>query len=204
MTLLTFPGGYGGLLHSDQDHVTLSCCIRRDTLQKVRRGHSELSAGDAVLRYITASSVGARSAFAVAERENTWLAVGPIRPGIRRCYNNGVFYVGNMAGESHPIIAEGISMAMQSGWLLAQSLLSQASMSRQELESVGYLYSKKWRAQFSNRIRAAALFTQMTTRPQTMSLVLPLVERFPKLLTFGATLSGKAKELVPPLIISAK
>lgn len=49
MPLLAFPGGYGGLVHTDSGRVTLSCCIRRDALQKTRRQHPGLSAGDTVL-----------------------------------------------------------------------------------------------------------------------------------------------------------
>ena len=32
MPLLAFPGGYGGLVHSDAGRTSLSCCIRRDAL----------------------------------------------------------------------------------------------------------------------------------------------------------------------------
>nr|WP_058441385.1 NAD(P)/FAD-dependent oxidoreductase [Legionella brunensis] len=197
MTLISFPGGYGGLVHSDANRVTLSCCIRRDVLQKVRLQNPGLQAGDAVLNYIMLTCAGARQVLASAQRDESWLSVGPIRPGIRKCYENGIFYVGNIAGEAHPIIAEGISMAMQSGWLLASSLVKQPSLSRNDLASVGYEYTKKWRKQFANRIHAAAFFAQITTRPKGMAVLLPIVERFPGLLTLGANLSGKAKELLP-------
>ena len=36
MPLLIFPGGYGGMVHSDGGRVSLSCCIRRDTLAPTR------------------------------------------------------------------------------------------------------------------------------------------------------------------------
>ena len=36
MPLLVFPGGYGGMVHSDAGRVSLSCCIRRDTLRGLR------------------------------------------------------------------------------------------------------------------------------------------------------------------------
>ena len=196
MVLLTFPGGYGGLVHSDQNRVTLSCCIRRDRLQKIRARQPGLAAGDAVLNHIISSCAGAAAALTPATRDDQWLSVGPIRPGIRTCYAKGIFYVGNMAGEAHPIIAEGISMAMQSAWLLAESLLAQPSMQRSELDKIGQLYTKRWHAQFANRIRLAAFLARVTTRPAVMKLLLPLVARFPWLLRYGAALSGKIKEVI--------
>lgn len=200
MPLISFPGGYGGLVHSDSEHVTLSCCIRRDVLQKIRVQNPRLQAGDAVLHYIKSTCVGVHRVLSSAYREGPWLSVGPLWPGIRRCYDNGIFYVGNIAGEAHPVIAEGISMAMQSAWLLSQLLftLPQGRVVRKDLASIGRDYRKKWNAQFANRIRAAAFFAQMASRPQVMALLLPIIKRFPGLLTYGATLSGKIKEVVSP------
>ncbi|KTD18777.1 FAD dependent oxidoreductase [Legionella lansingensis] len=196
MSLISFPGGYGGLVHRDNQSVTLSCCIRRDILQTIRFENPGLQAGDAVLNYMMSTCVGIRSLFSSAQRCDPWLSVGPLRPGIRRCYLNGVFYVGNIAGEAHPIIAEGISMAMQSGWLLANALIKRAPTScRKELALIGDNYTKRWHKQFANRIRAAACFAQVTTRSWPTNLLLSLVDQFPSLLSFAATLSGKTKVL---------
>ena len=59
-----------------------------------------------------------------ARLQGGWLATGPIRPGIRLPAQCGVFLVGNAAGEAHPVVAEGISMAMQAAWLLARTFLA--------------------------------------------------------------------------------
>ena len=53
MPLLAFPGGYGGMAHSDASRVSLSCCMRRAQLAELRTRHED--AGDAVLRHILAS-----------------------------------------------------------------------------------------------------------------------------------------------------
>ncbi|WED42929.1 NAD(P)/FAD-dependent oxidoreductase [Legionella cardiaca] len=195
MSLISFAGGYGGLVHSKNNQITLSCCIRRDVLQKIRLQNPGQQAGDIVLNYIMSTCGGARKVLSSAKREDVWLSVGPLRPGIRKCYENGVFYVGNMAGEAHPIIAEGISMAMQSGWLLATSLGPSPVLNRDDLTALGYHYSKRWHRQFARRIYAAACFAQITTRPKGMAFLLPVVQQFPELLTFGASLSGKVKKL---------
>ena len=200
MPLLVFPGGYGGLVHSDDQRVTLSCCIRRDKLQQLRQDHPGLQAGDTVLEYIKTSCRGVREALSTAEREGRWLATGPIQPGIRTCYQDHIFYVGNIAGEAHPIVAEGISMAMQSAWLLSQTLIERSHeiLAGRGMDDAGAYYSKQWRKHFINRIHAAALFSQLAMmRPRVVSLLLPLFKRFPSILTLGAKWSGKIQQVVP-------
>lgn len=199
MPLIAFPGGYGGLVHSDHQHVTLSCCIQKNTLQSVRELNPGLSAGDAVLYHVKSTCSGVQSTFSHAYRDGNWYSIGPIRPGIRKCYSNGIFFVGNMAGEAHPIIAEGISMAMQSAWLLTESLNKHrhAILTQQDSQNAGREYTKKWKLYFANRIRAAALFSHFATRPYAIRLLLPLFETFPGLITYGAKLSGKIKQVIP-------
>jgi flavin-dependent dehydrogenase len=55
------------------------------------------------------------------------------------------FLIGNIAGEAHPIVAEGISMAMQSGWLLARLLLGRGDAARhgRALDAVGAVYAER-------------------------------------------------------------
>src|SRR5439155_15437649 len=81
MPLLAFPGGYGGMVTCDDGRVSLSCCVRRDRLTGIREPGEE--AGEAVLRHIRASCRGVDEALTGATRDGTWLAAGPIRPGIR-------------------------------------------------------------------------------------------------------------------------
>src|SRR5215468_8638953 len=125
MPLLIFPGGYGGMVHSDSGRVSLSCCIRRDELQRCRRRWPNQHAGDSVVQHIQDSCLGVRQSLRRATLDGTWVSAGPIRPGIRTGYSNGVFLTGNIAGEAHPLIAEGISMAMQGAHLLARHLIAQ-------------------------------------------------------------------------------
>jgi flavin-dependent dehydrogenase len=197
MPLLAFPGGYGGMVHSDSGRVSLSCCIRRDTLDACRNAYRGISAGEVVLQHIFRHCDGVRDSLVEAELDGTWLAAGPIRPGIRPRYAEGIFYIGNAAGEAHPIIAEGISMAMQSAWLLARRLLqTKGRASSPEARALaGRFYARDWRAAFAPRIRAAATFARVAMWPPA-ERVLPLIERFPQILSWGATLSGKTAQLV--------
>jgi flavin-dependent dehydrogenase len=194
MPLLVFPGGYGGMVMADRGRLSLSCCIRRDRLAEIREAQGG-SAAEAVHRHIMASCKGVREAIGHASLDGQWLAAGPIRPGIRPRFADGVFRAGNCAGESHPIIAEGISMAVQSGWLLAAALAGVDIHDRSAREAAAKLYSAAWLRQFSIRIHAAAAFAAVALNPAGAQAVGPLVGLLPGILPLGAALSGKTKAL---------
>ena len=197
MPLIAFPGGYGGIVHTDGGKITLSCCIRRDALQKIRKRY-QLAAAEAVLQHINDTCAGARNILQHAQRQGMWLAAGPIRPGIRKRYKNENFYVGNLTGEAHPIVAEGISMAMQSAWLLAEILIAhQHEIIAGNNANAGEVYAKRWREHFTTRIAAAAVFAQFAMRPWLIKPMLPLFSYFPRLLSLATKLSGKIKQVVP-------
>ena len=122
MPLLAFPGGYGGMVHTDGGRVSLSCCIRRDQLDRCRRQWPDVRAGEAVLLHIESSCTGVALALAAAKLDGVWLSSGPLRTGVRTFGRDGIFAVGNAAAEAHPIVAEGISIAIQSATLLCEQM----------------------------------------------------------------------------------
>jgi flavin-dependent dehydrogenase len=195
MPLIAFPGGYGGMVHSDGDRTSLSCCIRRDELQRCRQRHRSPQAGHSVCQHIQASCDAVREVLKRAVLDGAWLSAGPIRPGIRKGYSDGIFFAGNAAGEAHPIVAEGISMAMQSAWLLAQCLITHQMNLASESDEIGNEYCAKWKACFAARLHAASVFAHLAVRPKLSSIGLPILKHFPTMLTFGAHLSGKANSL---------
>lgn len=192
MPLLAFAGGYGGMVHTDGNRVSLSCCIRRDRLARIRQAGDK--AGEAVLRHISACCLGVDLALQNATLEQHWLSAGPIHPGLREAPGAGIFLVGNACGEAHPIIAEGISIAMQSAWLLSRTLLP----GRHRLTDQDFLraaagdYRSTWRRHFAPRIRASAVFANLAMRPLPAALLAPAFRLAPALLTAGARLAGKA------------
>jgi menaquinone-9 beta-reductase len=197
MPLLAFPGGYGGMVHCDLGRVSLSCCIRRDKLAGIRS--SEFSAaGEAVFAHIEESCLGVRKALFGAHRDGPWLAAGPIRPGIRLPNLGGIFSVGNAAGESHPIIAEGISMAMQSAWLLCGLLIPwrRCSGNHCDLPQIGRRYAAAWRRAFARRVQASQILATWAMRPTWVAAASPLVTCFPSLMTWIARLTGKATPIL--------
>ena len=181
MPLLAFPGGYGGLVHSDAGRTSLSCCIRRDVLAAARARHGG-KAADAVLAHIMATTKGVRDALGDAELQGHFLSTGPIHPGIRARHQGGIFFTGNIAGEAHPVIAEGISMAIQSSGLLARLLIV----------GRGEAYAPEWKRRFAPRLRAASLFAHLAMNDRARAASLAAIRVLPSLVSMGARLSGKA------------
>jgi 2-polyprenyl-6-methoxyphenol hydroxylase-like FAD-dependent oxidoreductase len=195
MPLVLFPGGYGGLVTSDAGRTSFSCCIRRDTLQAARSAHPRAGAGEAVLAHAMATCAGLREALGGTVRDGPWLGAGPIRPGIRTLAQGRLFTVGNAAGEAHPLVAEGLSMAMQSGWMLAAELVAARDLDDRALHAVGARYATAWRRQFAARVRASQAFAALALAPGMQAAAAALFPRIPALLTWGARRSGKARAL---------
>jgi len=197
MPLLAFPGGYGGMVHSGGGRISLSCCIRRDRLDACRARWPQQRAGAAVVAHVMEHCAGVAAALSAASLDGAWMAAGPIRPGIHGFGADRVFTVGNAAAEAHPIVAEGISMAIQSASLLCERLIAHRSlpMTPTELASLRNDYARAWRRNFSTRLRAAALYAQIFMRPRSTRMALAVMERFPSVLVLGARFSGKADPL---------
>lgn len=206
LPVLSFEGGYGGMVLADQGLTTLACCIRVDRLEACRHLHPGLSAGDAVEAFLKQSCHGVAQALVPALREGAWLATGPIDPGIRLRAGDALFRIGNAAGEAHPIIGEGMSMAMQSAWLLCARLLC-PGMPRDGLSDAAWQsgvrrrYAAEWRRHFAPRLGLAAGFAYLAMRPGLISPFLGLLRHWPALLTQGARRAGKVSCAVSPATV---
>ena len=186
MPLVLFPGGYGGMVQTGRDRTSFSCCIRRDALAHCRARHPRDSAGEAVIAHVRDACRGVRESLDGATLVDAWLAAGPIRPGIRPRAAAGIYTIGNAAGEAHPLVAEGISMAMQSAWLLCDALLrSRAAEAR--------VRAAKWRRQ---RAGYSAAFAALTTSTPTAAVSAAVLRHVPAILTWGARCSSSRKRSV--------
>jgi menaquinone-9 beta-reductase len=199
LPVLAFPGGYGGIVLGDHGRTTLAFCIRRDALHEARQRYPARKAAIAALAHVEAHCAGAREAIAGAELEAPWLGVGPISPGIRQAWrDDGVFAIGNVAGEAHPILGEGMSMAIQSAWLLCRRLLRHGGVPTEASAraDIGRDYERAWRRSFTRRIRLAAILAHLAMRPHAARNLLPMLRRWPGLLTVGARAGGKVQDVV--------
>jgi len=213
LCVLAFEGGYGGIVLGDDGLVTLACCIRVDRLDALRRAAPGVSAGDAVEAMLKRECAGVAEALQAATRADSWLASGPLAPGVRLQSSDAVFRIGNAAGEAHPIIGEGMSMAMQSAWLLCAHLIrARPNLLGQQVggqqaggqpagggddpawqDAVHAQYAREWRRHFAPRLRLAAAFSHLAMRPLTSRALFGLLSLWPALLTTGAAWGGKVR-----------
>ena len=196
MPLLVFPGGYGGMVWADHGRLSLSCCIRRDVLARCVQQYGDVfgrRSGTSPYHRIAAAASATRSA-TPASTARGWRPARSV-PGIRSRYDRDIFRVGNIAGESHPIIAEGISMAMQSGWLLADQLVRVDATRQAERALAAARYAAAWRRLFATRIHAASAFAQIAVQPASARIMTAVIRLLPATLTLGAALSGKTKSV---------
>ncbi|MDE2120004.1 MAG: FAD-dependent monooxygenase [Betaproteobacteria bacterium] len=199
LTIFALHGAYGGMVLGDGGVTTVACCVRRDRLEACRRARPGLRAGEAVEAWLGQACRGVRETLA-AHREGPWLAAGPLDPGIRLRADDAMLRIGNAAGEAHPIVGEGMSMALQSAWLLGHRL---ARIDRAELGAGGAArqrevaaeYAAAWRRQFATRLRLAAAFAHACMRPAGSALLVGAARTWPGLLTQGAIWCGKTRDI---------
>lgn len=191
LPVLALDGGYGGIVVADGGITTLACCVRRDRLDALRLAAPRQPAGEVVEAWLMGQCTGVAAVLAGTTREGSWLSAGPLKPGIRLRADDTIFRIGNAAGEAHPIIGEGMSMALQSAWMLCTLLLAADRRGGGWQTRVARRYAGQWRRQFGARMRMAATFAHLAMRPLTAAPLLGLARVWPGLLTLGARLSGK-------------
>lgn len=197
MPLLAFSGGYGGMVHCEEGKASISFCLRRQVLESLRQQQSG-DAATVAYSHVLNTCRGVRETLGKADLVGAWLTTGPIRPGIRVKGDGGIFRVGNAAGEAHPVVAEGITMAMQASWLVVERLLKwkAAGANPTALQAIGEDYARSWKASFAPRLRASKAIAHWAMRPAMNGLSVPAMRMFPSLLTWGAKLSGKSTAVV--------
>ncbi len=208
LPVISFRGGYGGMVIADQGLLTIACCIRADRLESVRRAAPGSSAGGAVVDMLKRECAGVAVVLQDARREEAWLAAGPLHPGIHFNSNDAVFRIGNAAGEAHPIIGEGMSMAMQSAWILCAHLVRAGAPRGQRLSAatqrqIRALYTAEWRHAFTHRLRLAAVFAHVAMYPSVFSTPLSLMRHFAPLLNYAAKLSGKVSSVLDDALVAS-
>lgn len=196
LPLFSFPGGYGGMVIGGGASATFAFCLRRDALVRARSRFPDMPPAEAAHRWVRLHASATAALIGDGVRIGKWLGAGPIRPGIHLggpC--DGVFKIGNAAGEAHPIIGEGISMALQSAVLLVDTLVEHDARraDAQAQATVHAAYAAAWHGHFARRIRLSALYAQLAMRPRFLSELLPTLERHPALLTWLARWSGKVR-----------
>ena len=98
-------------------------------------------------------------------------------------------------------------MAIQSAFLLSERLVARqdklrgACVDDSTMAAVGRDYAASWRRSFIPRIRVAAVLAHLAMRPDASRPLLPLLQRWPALLTATAQLGAKVRHVVRPAVV---
>ena len=202
ISVLALDGGYGGMVLEAGGMATVACCVRRDRLNALRRAAPSERAGEVVQAWLQRECAGVQKALAGANRKGLWLASGPLDPGWGLSARDTIFRVGNAAGEAHPILGEGISMALQSASVLCALLLQEShaglALGALAQAQVQRRYVAAWQRQFGPRLRLAAVFAKLAMRPYSAAVLMAVVRAWPDLLTHGARWGGKVHKVMLP------
>lgn len=191
IALVPFPGGYAGFVERSDGRATLACCVRRTALESLRLAGR--SAGESLHEHLLERCAVLRRALADAKPDGPWLAAGPLQPGVRPRYRDGVFAIGNAAGEAHPLIGEGLAMALGSAALLCARLAPALYSDFDDATEteLAKQYSAAWWREFRLRLWTSARLAQLAMRPSAAALAERMLGPAPRLLAVAARLSGK-------------
>jgi flavin-dependent dehydrogenase len=107
-----------------------------------------------------------------ASRSTDWMAIGPVRLGIRQLAHDHTFYVGDAACVVDPFAGEGMSIGLYSSRLLQKAL---AQTRRPAAES----YAALWREAFMPALRWNAAARMLYSLPLVREPVLHALQWFP-------------------------
>ncbi len=146
---------------------------------------------DDMLNYLLAENRGLWRIMRHGIRRDKWYSCGPMRPGVRRLYHDGCFHAGNSAGEVHALIGEGMTLALRSARLLAEKLIT-GRADGLSLGAIGQSYEQAWYREFTSRLDAGNLFSNLLMRPILGSLTADALNTFPEILYAAVGFSGKS------------
>jgi flavin-dependent dehydrogenase len=179
-------GIYGGLQRtgdaSGEHRYNFAFVARRSVMESA-------GGADSLLSRLRQANHAMDRALAGARRVDRWYAWGPLRPGVRRLFDDGKFYVGNAAGEVQPLVGEGMTLAIRSGALVADTIAMglRSGLTPAEMAS---RYEIVWSEDFSSRCYWGNWFAQMMTNP-FIGFFGSLLGQIPPLAQWGVAASGK-------------
>lgn len=140
--LALIESGYVGLARQ-RDGINLCALTTANTL---RRWGPDL---DRVLAQMATENPALARHVRSARRVSAWMAVGPVRLGIRQLANDSTFYVGDAACVVDPFVGEGLSTALYGARLLVEALTQTeqpAALAYRRLWTRAFLPSLRWNA----------------------------------------------------------
>jgi len=169
-------GGYVGLSRQ-QDGVVNVCTLT--TQDALRRYGPSL---DAVMRHFMIENPVLKSHLCEASRGSAWMAVGPVRLGVKQLAHGHTFYVGDAACVVDPFVGEGMSIGLYTSRLVTRAL-------DQTRLPPAQAYAALWKQAFVPALRWNALMRLFYSAPLLREPALRALQIFPSGLRWMAELT---------------
>lgn len=156
-----YPGGYGGLSTIENGTSNLCFIVRASDVMRYD------SNPDRVMREVVTLNPRASYTLADAKLSSAWLsaswdAFGPRNPSPA----NGLLAIGDAAAFIDPFTGSGMLMALESGELVAETIVRCGNKSVLISESFGKTYERVYWAKFGSRLRFSGLLRRAAFAPR--------------------------------------
>jgi flavin-dependent dehydrogenase len=128
---------------------------------------------DQVMRHFINENPVLREHLKDASRIGHWMAVGPVRLGIRQLAQDHTFYIGDAACVVDPFAGEGMAIGLYSSQLLMRAL-------NQTRRPPAQAYTALWREAFLPALRWNALMRMLYSLPLFREPMLRVLEWYPR------------------------
>jgi len=164
--IYSFPGGYAGLSHVENDLFNLCFLLKAATVR------SAGSDADEIVRKVVRRNKRAFVTLQNSSSADSWLAVSIDSFGTKApAAAANLFTVGDAAAFIDPFTGSGMVMALESAELLANAIAANGSSS----ETVAADYLGAYRKKFSNRLRVCSLLRRTAFMPNLATGIVSLL-----------------------------
>jgi len=174
--LFPFEGGYCGLVGIEGGMVN-ACLL-------VSYNRSKGCAPDVLWQNITRENRALARAVKGATPLFEWVASGNVSFERAAPARDGVLRAGDAAGYIHPLTGDGMAMALRSGELAAQFVLSALQTNASPLNAADD-YARAWKGEFQGRLWWASRFQPLFTDARVTGLAQTFFDRAPALFRLG-------------------
>ena len=175
--LHAFPGGYCGISSIEDDTRTVCMLVHLPVFQQ--KGGARENAVEKFINWIQIQNGHLHAWFAHARKIQTdWISISQVPFVTKQVVVNDIPMVGDSAALIAPLAGDGIAVAIESGFLLANYMAEylNGAISAEGLKSC---YHSAWGRKFSARLRLGRLLQSIILKPNWISSGLRLLNVLP-------------------------
>ncbi|MBZ9729697.1 NAD(P)/FAD-dependent oxidoreductase [Salegentibacter sp. JZCK2] len=176
VALHNFEGGYCGLSKTETGVVNACFMVSYKSFKKYKNTEDfkeKVLFQNAYLRGFF------KNAKPIFKKE---LSIAQISFQEKSIINNHILMLGDAAGLIHPLCGNGMAMAIHSGKIASEAVLSNFTGNKLDRENLENQYRQNWNSHFRNRLKTGRILQKILINPFLASTSQNLVKKFPYLL----------------------